>query len=375
MNLLIQAEIPALTFQSLSIAKTTQQQKNAQSIEFDKQNFRITTPYWIISLEKNGGISSITSRSSGRQLLENRRSGYFAGVINGESVESSGKWDIDSAILSNNQLLLFETGNIGQIPYRLEMKLNSISPRIDFTARFMFNEEKIGRLSDDKREITSAFLHEEKLRYKIFPALGIGTTGVRDLPFTVDETEDKYVEGNYWTALADGHSGIAFFNMGNMGSVHEPDGGFSIPLAYSMYYVWETVILKGSFMYEFSLYPFEGKWNEADLHRRALEYVFACITNVSEKGTGKSGTRVQLFNISSPDVILSALYTVKRIPLIRFYESRGEGGELNLHYLQGPDNFTEVYLLGNEKGKSNSPVTFNPWQIKTLMLRNINSRE
>jgi alpha-mannosidase len=142
-----------------------------------------------------------------------------------------------------------------------------------------------------------------------------------------------------------------------------------------MYYVWKTVILKGSFIYEFSLYPFEGKWNEADLHRRALEYSFSCLTNVAEKGTGKSGTRVQLFDISSSDVILSALYTVNRMPLIRFYESRGAGGELNLHYLQGSDNFTEVDLLGNEKGKSNSPVTFNPWQIRTLMLRNINRRE
>ncbi len=374
-NLLIQAEVPALTFQSLSIVKTPWQQKNAQEIEFDKQNLIITTPYWIISLEKDGGISSITSRSSGRQLLENRRSGYFAGVINGESVESSGKWQIDSATLSNNQLSLFETGNIGLIPYRLEMKLNSFSPRIDLTARFMFNEEKIGRLSDDKREIASAFLHEEKLRYKIFPALGIGTTGVRDLPFTVAETEDKYIEGNYWTALADGHSGIAVFNRGNMGSVYEPDGGFSVPLAYSMYYVWKTVILKGNFMYEFSLYPFEGKWNEADLHRKALEYSFACVTNVSEKGTGKSGNHVQLFNISSSDVILSALYTVNRKPLIRFYESQGTEGELNLHYLQGPDDFIEADLLGNETGKSNSPVTFNPWQIRTLIIGKSNRRE
>ncbi len=375
MNLLIHTEVPALTFQSLEIVKTAKPQKTAKTIDFDKDNLVITTPYWIISLEKDGGISAITSRSSGRQLLENRRSGYFAGVINGESVESSGKWEIDSAILSNNQLLLFETGNIGQVPYRLEMKLNSFSPRIDLSARFMFNEEKIGRLSDNKREIASSFLHEEKLRYKIFPALGIGTTGIRDLPFTVAETEDRYIEGNYWTALADGHSGIAIFNRGNMGSVFETDGGFSLPLAYSMYYVWKTVILKGSFMYEFSLYPFEGRWDEADLHRKALEYSFAFVTGVSEKGTGKSGNQVQLFNISSSDVILSALYTVKRKPIIRFYESRGTEGELNLHYIQGPDSFTEADLLENETGKIDSPVRFNPWQIRTLIMGNGNFGE
>ncbi|OFY58362.1 MAG: hypothetical protein A2V50_04275 [Bacteroidetes bacterium RBG_19FT_COMBO_42_10] len=270
---------------------------------------------------------------------------------------------------------MFETGNIGQVPYRLEMKLNSFSPRIDLSARFMFNEEKIGRLSDNKREIASSFLHEEKLRYKIFPGLGIGTTGIRDLPFTVAETEDRYIEGNYWTALADGHSGIAIFNRGNMGSVFETDGGFSLPLAYSMYYVWKTAILKGSFMYEFSLYPFEGRWDEADLHRKALEYSFAFVTGVSEKGTGKSGNQVQLFNISSSDVILSALYTMKRKTIIRFYESRGTEGELNLDYLQGPDSFTEADLLGNETGKIDSPVRFNPWQIRTLIMGNGNFGE
>ncbi len=126
------------------------------------------------------------------------------------------------------------------------MKLTDASPRFDFRAKFHFNNQKIGRVTENKREIASAFLQDEKLRFKVFPSLGIGTAGICDLPFTIAETENKYIEGNYWTALSDGHSGMAFFNHGNMGSVHEEDGSFSLPLAYSMFYMWKTVMLEGS---------------------------------------------------------------------------------------------------------------------------------
>ncbi len=372
-NLLLQVEIPALTFRSFSVVKTKQQPQTAKTIDVDKQNLRITTPFWIISLDKNGGISAITSRETGKQILKNQRSGYFAGVINGQSIESSGKWDMDSVLLNNNQVILHEDGKIGPIPYRLEMKLNDVSQEIRFMTKFHFNDENIGRVSDNKREVASAFLHEEKLRFKVFPALGIGTTGIRDLPFTIAETDDKYVEGNYWTALADGHTGLAFFNRGNMGSVHESDGSFSVPLAYSMFYIWKTVMLKGDFAYEFALYPFEGNWVEAGLHHKALEYNFPCVTESAKSGNGKLGNLIQLFDIKSPEVILSALYTQGGKPFIRFFESQGRKGQLQLDYLTGKSGYMEVDLSGKEQGKAASSLLFNPWQIRTYRL-DINGR-
>jgi alpha-mannosidase len=103
------------------------------------------------------------------------------------------------------------------------------------------------------------------------PGPGAAATAVRDLPFAIAETPEPCVEGNYWTALAGPEHGIAYFNRGTMGSIREQDGGFSVPLAYSTYYVWGTRILSGKYSYEFSVYPFEGSWQKADLHRRALE--------------------------------------------------------------------------------------------------------
>ena len=72
--------------------------------------------------------------------------------------------------------------------------------------------------------------------------------------FAVAETEDNYVNGNYWTALTDGRAGVAFLNRGSMGSVREPNSGFSLPLAFAMYSIWGTRMLNGEFSYDF----FEG---------------------------------------------------------------------------------------------------------------------
>jgi alpha-mannosidase len=369
LKLIMRTEIPGLTFQSFSIVKSKGKEPVAKTIEFNRQNMQITTPFWVIDLNKNGGLSSVRSRMTGRQMLKNGRNGYFAGVINGKALESSGKWATDSAGLTGNQLILHENGRIGSIPYRLEMKLTGGSPLIEYKVLFHFEEENIGRVTDNKQEIGSAFLHEEKLRFKIFPSLGIGTTGIRDLPFAIAETDDNYVEGNYWTALADGHSGIAFFNRGNMGSVRESDSSFSLPLAYSMYYIWKTVILKGDYIYEFAVYPFEGKYTDSELHKKALEYNFPCITGISAGNERTSGPEeIQPLIISSKDMVLSALYTRDGKPYIRFYESKGLKGELKIDYKPGPYVFTEVNLEGNESGNTESPLFFSPWQIRTLKL-------
>jgi hypothetical protein len=366
--LFIKVGIPPLTFQSYSVVASKVIQNPPRTIEFDKDNMKIKTPFWIINLDKTGGFSSISNRVTGKTMLQNRRSGYFEGVIDGNSIVSSGKWDTDSILLNQNQIILHEIGKIGSIPYKIEMRLNDASPRIDFTTKFHFSNEKIGRVTENKREVASAFLHEEKLRYKVFPSLGIGTTGIRDLPFTIAETENKYIEGNYWTALADGHSGIAFFNHGNMGSVHEDDGSFSIPLAYSMFYIWKTVILEGDFTYEFALYPFEGKWDNAGLHHEALNYNFPIIINSSKRGSGALGYKFQPFGMESRNIILSALYTQGGKPFIRFYESKGSKDILNLKFQPGPARLTEVDLSGNGHDSGISPFFFRPWEIKTFRL-------
>jgi alpha-mannosidase len=270
--------------------------------------------------------------------------------------------------MNNNLVTLIESGDIGGIPYSLKMQLSSFDPRIDFSADFIIKNEKIGRLSDNKREVISPFLHEEKLRFKVFPSVGIGTIGVRDLPFAISETEDQYIQGNYWTAIADGHIGMAIFNKGNMESTHEQDNGFSVPLAYSMYYVWNTVILSGNYQYSFAIYPFEGKWENADLHRKAIEYNFPCLGLNTEKGNGSLGFENKIFDIQSKGVLISALYPSAGSTVVRMYESYGDDEQFNLQYLSGKAGFTEINLAGREIGNASSLLNFKPWQIRTIKI-------
>ena len=74
-----------------------------------------------------------------------------------------------------------------------------------------------------------------------------------------------------------------------------------------MYYVWGTRMLTGDYSYEFSLFPFDVAWTEADLHRDTLEYNFPARAVTGEPGSGKQGSRMAPISIESEGVIASAL--------------------------------------------------------------------
>ena len=105
------------------------------------------------------------------------------------------------------------------MPYSFELTFYEDKPVIECNAEFNFNGQMIGLPTQNRRDSHSPFVHDEKLRFKMFPNLEKTATGVRDLPFAIAETRDKTIEGNYWTALTDGNRGWAVFNKGNMAIV------------------------------------------------------------------------------------------------------------------------------------------------------------
>jgi len=110
----------------------------------------------------------------------------------------------------------------------------------------------------------------------------------------VSETTDAYVNGLYWTAVADGDKGLAVFNRGPWDGAREGRRFFG-PLAYAAYYVWAPDAQR-DFEYEFALYPFTGPWTDADLHRRAVEYNFPLVGWRHLRPTGPWG---RLFSLSA----------------------------------------------------------------------------
>ncbi len=254
------AEAPPLGFAAYELRGG---RGSSGSGEMRVRDLEIRTGLLSIALHPEGGIQSISDRA-GRLLIKRA---LLAGRIEGKPEESKGEWQVKRY---GPFAKAVEIGRVGGIPYRLELAAQADSARIDLRVKFQFSGERIGVLSENKRDARSAFIHEDKLRFKMFPAAGAGAVGIRDLPFVIAESGERYLEGNYWTALSDGQTGVAVFNRGNMGSVREADESFSVPLAHAMFYIWNTRMLHGEYEYELALYPFAGDWRAAGLHRRAL---------------------------------------------------------------------------------------------------------
>ncbi len=314
-------------------------------------------------------MSSIKDKRSGQEFLRPESPGcLFAGKIDGQDVTSRGRWVLDAARGGATWVVARESGLIGTIPYTLEMKFYRESPRIDCWMRFRYAGQKIGRVTEDVRDGASGFVHEDKLRFKMFPSFSADAVGVRDLPFAVSETTDPYINGLYWTAIAGAGKGVAVFNRGTMGAVRERDGGFSIPLAYASYYIWGTRMLSGDFEYEFALYPFTGVWSAGELHRRAVEYNFPAVGAAAVSADGPLGQTFRPVQVESADAIVSALYHRNGKTYVRLYEYRGRAGELSLGYTAGKAAMTQVDLAGRDIGTAPSILSVKPWQVTTVKI-------
>ena len=199
------------------------------------QGQSLLTPFYEVLFEGQGGLAALADRRTGRPLLQpGHRHGFYAATLDGEERESQGRWLLPVVARDDPSVTAREDGFIGSIPYTSELTFHAGTPRLDCRVKFHFTGQKLGRVSTNQREATSPFVHEQKLRFKLFPAAGASAVGVRDVPFGVSETTNRYVQGNYWTALTDRQTGVAIFNRGTMGRARESDGGFSVPLAYAM---------------------------------------------------------------------------------------------------------------------------------------------
>jgi len=360
------AVIPGLGFEAYAIEgsdclEDSQLVNATELIEVDENNLTIKTCGFEAKLDSSGGITSISDRNTGKIYVGQKGgNSIFTAIIDDKEYESKGTWVIKN---TGNKAIAREIGYIGSIPYEFRMTFYSDMHRIDCHVKLNFNGEKVGKTD-------GGFSHEEKLSFKLYPNISDKCIGVRDLPFVIEETNNKYVEGNYWTALTDNNIGIAYFNKGTMGSVRGSDGSFSIPIAYANSYIWGTRMLNGDFQYDFAIYPFIGAWQEADLHRQALEYNFPTVVTAGQPGDGNLGTEIKLMELNSDNIIVSAIYPDKDNILVRMYEYKGISGEAEFKFHEDNVALAEVNLLGHNKKQINDPLKFEPWEIKTIQIDN-----
>jgi alpha-mannosidase len=336
---------------------------NSSNIRYEDKV--IKTPLLELKLSDKGGFEYLKDLRSNTFVnnIEIDRTALFAGTIGGEQVESNGKWIIDQSDPNAPWISATEYGFIADIPYKYKIKIYEDSPVIECKVIFEFNGQKIGLLSDNERDSHSPFIHDKKLRFKFHPQISQNTYGIRDLPFAISETANKYIEGNYWTAISDNTYGVAIFNKGAMGTVREEDGSISIPLAYAMYYIWGTRMLHGDYTYEFAIYPFSGVWQEADIHRKSIVYNFPFPQIESTEKIGTIKNDVNILNIKEKNVILSALYPRSGKLYVRFYEYNGSNADFRIQLDSRISKLIEVDLMENEL--KNTTTGFRPWEIKT----------
>ncbi|MFC2089543.1 hypothetical protein ACFLT1_02110 [Bacteroidota bacterium] len=364
------AKLPPLSLCSFSVLPVGESSEVIQqSISLDEVNSILSTPYYSVQFNTLGGISSMKDLRTGKQVFDpDRRNAFFSGVIEGREMESEGRWIITKPEVNAPWITATEYGFIADIPFTFEMKFYSNSPRIDCRVDFQFDGQKIGQLSENKRDRESPFIHDKKLRFKCFPSLSDNATGIKDLPFMLTETSNTTIEGNYWTALGDEHQGLAYFNKGTMGSVHEDDGGFSIPLSYAMYYIWGTRMLKGNYSYEFALMPFHTHWKDANLHKEAIAYNFPAIYSSGEAGDGSLGNRLEIISSDSENILLSAFYVENEKLIARFYESSGASTAAELRLKNDDKQLIPVDLRLIPLGPREEIARFRPWEVKSYEL-------
>jgi hypothetical protein len=176
---------------------------------------------------------------------------------------------------------------------------------------------------------------------------------------------------------------LAILNRGLMGSVREADGAFAVPLAFSMYYVWDNWdglitegavgrgphFMDGTYRYELAIVPFSGDWRDADLHRRAMAYNFPFLA------VQASGLRDPLGQVWAPcqvvgeGAILSALYTRRGHTYARLYEYRGQDTGVSLRWMGHPAHLVEVDLRERPRGALGRTLPLGPWQVRTVEIQ------
>lgn len=343
---------PALGFASFN---------SSTSPPVTQSGLRFATDHYEACFSTNGGLASLTSLEGRRVLRPDTVSGRLAGVIDGLACEGSGKVTVRRGPAGFHAE---DTGKVGPLTYSVRWFFPQHSRRIECRIAVRFNGERIGAPTTQRNDSRSCFLHEEKLRLRLFPAVdAAGAFGIRDVPFGVSKTARPYVEGIHWTALADGHGGLALANRGTMGSVRESDGAFSVPLAFTTDYIWGAEILCGQREWTVALIPWEGDWETAGLQHQALEFAFPVMV-VPGKLAGASPGFLRL---DAPDLCLTACYVANGHGYARLFN--GSAGEWPLRWnQQGLAAPQAVDLRQRDLPPAQSSLPLRGWQFQTYRL-------
>ncbi len=395
---MLSAEIslPPLTAKSIPLTRENKEDKNTSFSVNDEKN-TVTTPLYIISVDKNG-IKSILNRKTGKEIFTHKKGQLLSGFINGKACTFEGEYKIK--IQKTSACIIFK-GHTGDIPCELALTLYGNNPRIDCkTSCTVKQTDRIGRTDITEGRPVPLTLnghhHHDKLCFTFDLNTEKHRKMYRDLPFSIAEWDGQlrkteeywypddrilidtpvsdeesfnnitHLQGVYWIALRDSENGLAVMNKGCMGSAVHGNRVY-IPLIYSNEYMCGTKIIDGTFVNEFALLPLNAQIPNIDIHKMSMEYNMPVISRILEKGDGKyEDFCLAKLTSDNEGTILTALYP--------------EDGKITARMCNFSDNDATVTLSVNNKavtcekdllGNELSSVTdgrlhLSPWKILTV---------
>ena len=388
----VHVELPAFTVKRIGTGSI--EYKYSWSAETGE----LITPCYRLKLT-DAGVSCIDDIKTGRRISDNGEGKLFSACVEEKDCVSKGTWAVEISSCSASAV---QTGEIGGIPYRFEMRFNGDSPRIDCKTRFEMHGEHVGRIGEkaglEKSLTVDGHRHEGKLCFNMNLCLADDRRMVRDLPYSISDwsgavrvTEDywyksdriiidkevspqesfnstTYLNGIYWVCLRDSKNGLAVMNRGCMGSAVSGNR-LSVPLLYSNSYMCGTRILDGIYEDEFAILPFDSSLTDAELHRKAVSYVYPPVVEFAAKGSGDlSEFTAADLKTNGGEVVLTALYPESGAILARFCNYSDEAAEAEFKSAAGAVT-AETDLLGNETAAvKDGRLSFRPWEIKTVRI-------
>lgn len=389
----IHVKLPAFS------AKIIEDDRKKYKYSYNEESGILTTPVYSLKLTSYG-IEYTDDVKSGRRIFDNKDEALFTALVENEPCSSCGAWRVD---IHGNFAKALYSGDIGGIPFSLEMRFSGDSERIDCKTEFEMHGEHVGEAGEchglNKSVTVDGMTHENKLNFNLRLCLGYDRKIYRDLPYSVSEwsgcvrdvedywyKSDKiiydkevtpkeafnsstYTSGIYWVALRDENYGVAVMNRGCMGAVIRGNL-LSVPLLYSNLYMCGTRILEGTFSDEFALLPFGAELSNAQLHKKAVSYSYLPHI-LTAKGTDDAKKELSLakLNSESGEVILTALYPENGEIFARFCNYSDDEGIADFSVFTGNAEI-ETDLLGNKISEiTDGRLHFRPWEIKTVKFK------
>jgi alpha-mannosidase len=240
-------------------------------------------------------------------------------------------------------------------------------------------------------DIETTILNNDKfVRYRMVLPTSI-QSGHRfdEIPFGAIERPEKHeLPAQNWMDWSDGKHGLTLLNIGLPGS-NVTDGTMLLSLMRSTH-INDYVLSLGQpatsdlglelgqeRTFHYALVPHLGTWQDALSFRAGLEFNNPLLVRPLDQHPGKLPKKFGLLEVSSPNVVLSALKPAEDGTgvIARVYEASGNSAkDVAIHFAAGVQGASEVNLMEDSLrsiAAENNSIRFDlrPFEIKTFRLQ------